>query len=135
MNLVNLSSLTHGDFKDRSAVSALPLILYKFGGLPRGSPPTLIPPLRVVCLESPSSQGLPNFGRWPPRTPNWEILVEVPAQPASPFLQALTPPQWAVAGIVAANGGQWRTRLQLPSAKEASIRQVHPRAVSQHPDD
>ena len=38
------------------------LILYKFGGLPRGSPPTLIPPLRVVCLESPSSQGLPNFG-------------------------------------------------------------------------
>ena len=60
--------------------------------------------------------------RWPPRTPNWEILVEVPAQPASPFLQALTPPQRAVAGIVAANGGQWRTRLQLPSAKEAYVK-------------
>ena len=29
MNLVNLSSLTRGHFKDRSAVSALPLILYK----------------------------------------------------------------------------------------------------------
>jgi hypothetical protein len=36
----------------------------KTGGLPCGSPPTLILPLRVVCLESPPSQGLPNFGQY-----------------------------------------------------------------------
>ena len=30
--------------------------------LPCSSASTLIPPLRVVCLESPPSQGLPNFG-------------------------------------------------------------------------
>jgi hypothetical protein len=59
--LVNMSSLTHGDFKDESAVSTLSLILYKIGGLPCGSPPTLIPPLRVVCLESPSVPGAPQL--------------------------------------------------------------------------
>ena len=39
------------------------MVLYKTGVLPCGSPPTLIPPLCVVCLESPPSQGLPNFGQ------------------------------------------------------------------------
>ena len=77
----------------------------------------------LLRLDSLAGEGAVQYiVRWPPRTPNWEILVEVPAQPASPFLQALTPPQRAVAGIVAANGGQWRTRLQLPSAKEAYVK-------------
>jgi hypothetical protein len=38
------------------------LVLYKTGGLPCGSLTTLIPPLRMVFLESRPSQGLPNFG-------------------------------------------------------------------------
>jgi hypothetical protein len=42
--------------------SLFDFVCIKTGGLPRGSPPTLIPPLRVVCLESPPSQGIPNFG-------------------------------------------------------------------------
>ena len=60
-SLVHLSTLNSSDKSLESAVSNC-LVLYKTGGLPCGSLTTLIPPLRMVFLESRPSQGLPNFG-------------------------------------------------------------------------
>ena len=42
----------------------------------------------LLRLDSLAGEGAVQYiVRWPPRTPNWEILVEVPAQPAPQFLR------------------------------------------------